>query len=165
MYDKIKEFFNNIFKKNNASISNKTESMKSKSAAKDRLHIVLMQDRANISADFLDLMRKEIIEVIKKYIVVDENEIDVRLTHSIQEDGTSKVPSLYANIPIVNIRQDMKALTEKEKQQVKKEEEKTEVKDKEGKEDKEKKTTETKKVATKKSTKKVTTKKAKEIKK
>ena len=37
----------------------------SKSAAKERLHLVLMQDRANVSADFLDLMRQEIIDVIQ----------------------------------------------------------------------------------------------------
>ena len=36
--------------------------------AKERLHLVLMQDRANVSADFLDLMRQERIKVIKKYI-------------------------------------------------------------------------------------------------
>ncbi|MBO5412977.1 MAG: cell division topological specificity factor MinE, partial [Clostridia bacterium] len=39
----------------------------SKQTAKDRLHLVLMQDRANVSADFLEMMKQEIIEVIKKY--------------------------------------------------------------------------------------------------
>ncbi|MDE5539161.1 MAG: cell division topological specificity factor MinE, partial [Bacilli bacterium] len=53
----------------------------SRDAAKERLHLVLMQDRANVSADFLELMKQEIIEVIKKYIEVDEKEIDVRLTN------------------------------------------------------------------------------------
>ena len=37
----------------------------SKDAAKERLHLVLMQDRANVSADFLELMKQEIIDVIK----------------------------------------------------------------------------------------------------
>ncbi len=67
-----------------------------------------MQDRANVSADFLELMKQEIIDVIKKYIEVEENEIDVRLTNEVKEDGTTGAPSLYANIPIVNIRNDMK---------------------------------------------------------
>lgn len=108
------------------------ETQKSKEAAKDRLHIVLMQDRANISADFLEMMRKEIVDVIKKYIVVDEKEIDVRLTHSVQEDGTPNPPSLYANIPILNIRNDMKALTEVETQEIiKKEEDKNKKSEKE----------------------------------
>ena len=51
---------------------------KSKNAAKERLHLVLMQDRANVSADFLEMMKLEIVDVIKKYIDVDENAIDVR---------------------------------------------------------------------------------------
>jgi len=68
-----------------------------------------MQDRANVSADFLDLMKQEIIDVIKKYIEVDEKEIDVRLTNKANEDGTTGAPALYANIPIVNIKNDLKA--------------------------------------------------------
>jgi cell division topological specificity factor len=68
-----------------------------------------MQDRANVSADFLELMKKEIIDVIKKYIVVDEASIDVRLTNQPNDDGTNGAPALYANIPIVNIKNDMKA--------------------------------------------------------
>ena len=76
---------------------------KSKDAAKERLHLVLMQDRANISADFLALMKQEIIEVIKKYIDVDENSIDVKLTNKVNSDGTTGAPALYANIPIMNL--------------------------------------------------------------
>ena len=81
----------------------------SKDTAKERLHLVLMQDRANVSADFLELMKQEIIDVIKKYIVVDEDSIDVRLTNQENEDGTNGAPALYANIPIVNIKNDMMA--------------------------------------------------------
>ena len=80
----------------------------SKETAKERLHMVLMQDRANVSADFLELMKQEIIDVIKKYIEVDEEAIDVRLTTKTNEDGSNGSPSLYANIPILNIRNDMK---------------------------------------------------------
>lgn len=115
MFNKVTDFINKVFKKEGR--ITEEEAQNSRAAAKDRLHIVLMQDRANISADFLDLMREEIIEVIKRYIVVDEKEIDVRLTHSVQEDGTPNPPSLYANIPILNIRNDMKAKTEKEKRE------------------------------------------------
>lgn len=95
----------------------KTEQQKelgSKDAAKERLHLVLMQDRANVSADFLELMKQEIIDVIKKYIVVDEEAIDVRLTNQPNEEGVTGAPSLYANIPIVNIKNDMMAEKVKE---------------------------------------------------
>ena len=81
---------------------------KSKDTAKERLHLVLMQDRANVSADFLEMMKQEIIDVIKKYIKVDESEIDVRLTNKTNEDGTSGAPALYANIPIISIKDENK---------------------------------------------------------
>ena len=82
----------------------------SKTAAKERLHLVLMQDRANVSADFLELMKQEIIEVIKKYIDVDESAIDVRLTNKENADGTNGAPALYANIPILNIKNEARKM-------------------------------------------------------
>ena len=98
MFESIGNFFKKVIK-------TETKELGSKDDAKERLHLVLMQDRANVSADFLELMKQEIIDVIKKYIVVDEGAIDVRLTNK-QNDGA---PALYANIPIMNIKNDMKA--------------------------------------------------------
>ncbi|MCF0125202.1 MAG: cell division topological specificity factor MinE, partial [Clostridia bacterium] len=109
-----------IFKKMNK--SGKKEVNNSKEAAKERLHLVLMQDRANVSADFLELMKQEIIEVIKKYIDVDENAIDVRLTNKDNGDGTNGAPALYANIPIKNIKNDAKKTIEKKEENKEKEE-------------------------------------------
>ena len=82
----------------------KSEKEESKSTAKERLHLVLAQDRANISADFLEMMKQEILEVIKKYIDIDEKAIDVRLTNKEGEDGSVGAPALYANIPIITIK-------------------------------------------------------------
>ena len=65
MFENITKFFRNWKKKENRNDNNSRET------AKERLHLVLMQDRANVSADFLELMKQEIIEVIKKYIDVD----------------------------------------------------------------------------------------------
>lgn len=115
MFENIANFFRKLMK------SEKKEPG-SKDAAKERLHLVLMQDRANVSADFLELMKQEIIDVIKKYIEVDEKEIDVRLTNKENEDGTNGAPALYANIPILNIKNEMKKEVMSEKK-----EEKTEV--------------------------------------
>ena len=95
----------NFFKK-----FSKEEKKDSKDTAKERLHLVLMQDRANVSADFLEMMKQEIIEVIKKYIDVDENSIDVKLTNKVNSDGTTGAPALYANIPIVSLKDDTKKL-------------------------------------------------------
>lgn len=98
MFENIKQFFKKFDKKENETMNNSRE------AAKERLHLVLMQDRANVSADFLELMKQEIIDVIKKYIEVDEKSIDVRLTNKENTDGTNGAPALYANIPILNIK-------------------------------------------------------------
>lgn len=100
MFENIVKFFKGLGKNN--------KETSSKDAAKERLHLVLMQDRANISADFLALMKQEIIEVIKKYIDVDENAIDVRLTNKSNEDGTTGAPVLYANIPIMSVKEEAK---------------------------------------------------------
>lgn len=96
MFENIVKFFKNLGKKE--------KNKESSDTAKERLHLVLMQDRANVSADFLELMKQEIIEVIKKYIDIDEKAIDVRLTNKTSDDGTVGVPALYANIPIVTIK-------------------------------------------------------------
>ena len=103
MFENLGHFFKRMVK------TEQQKELGSKDAAKERLHLVLMQDRANVSADFLELMKQEIIDVIKKYIVVDEESIDVRLTNQANTDGTNGAPSLYANIPIVNIKNDMMA--------------------------------------------------------
>lgn len=115
MFDSIMKFFNKMKKKEEKVASN------SKEAAKERLHLVLMQDRANVSADFLELMKQEIIEVIKKYIEIDEGAIDVRLTNKENEDGTNGAPALYANIPILNIKNEARKVEAKKEVQSKEE--------------------------------------------
>ena len=109
MFENIVKFFKSLGKNE--------KDVKSKDAAKERLHLVLMQDRANISADFLALMKQEIIEVIKKYIDVDENAIDVRLTNKSNDDGTTGAPVLYANIPIMSVKEEAKEEVRKEKKE------------------------------------------------
>ena len=109
MFENVINFFKNLGKKED---KKQTQSESSKDAAKERLHLVLMQDRANVSADFLELMKQEII--------------DVRLTNKENEDGTNGAPALYANIPILNIKNDARKIDKKdiEKNKVEKQEEK-----------------------------------------
>ena len=125
MFENITKIFKNWKKKENKSTNN------SGGTAKERLHLVLMQDRANVSADFLELMKQEIIEVIKKYIDVDESAIDVRLTNKENGDGTNGAPALYANIPILNIKNEARKVSGKEigKESVEENKEKEESKE------------------------------------
>ena len=108
VFENIGVFFKRFMQNDKKELLAENTTSQSKETAKDRLHVVLMQDRANVSADFLEMMKEEIIEVIKKYIVVDETKIDVRLTNEENEDGSIGVPLLHANIPILNIRNDLK---------------------------------------------------------
>ena len=142
MFENIVSFFKSLGKSKNDN--------KSKDAAKERLHLVLMQDRANISADFLALMKQEIIEVIKKYIDVDENAIDVRLTNKANDDGTTGAPVLYANIPIVSVKEEAKEEARKVKKDAEAQKEETSIKNEEKKESETKKKTSATKASTKK---------------
>ena len=129
MFENIANFFKKLMK-------TESKNVPSKETAKERLHLVLMQDRANVSADFLELMKQEIIEVIKKYIDVEESAIDVRLTKEVREDGTQGAPSLYANIPILKIKNDVKKEIERQ-EEIKKVEDKKVEENKEPNENKE----------------------------
>ena len=124
MFENIMKFFKKLRKKEEKIAPN------SKEAAKERLHLVLMQDRANVSADFLELMKQEIIEVIKKYIDIDEGAIDVRLTNKENEDGTNGAPALYANIPIINIKNEARKIDKKQEEAKDNKKEETQDEDK-----------------------------------
>ena len=97
----IKEVFEPVlnFIKN---LQKKDKEINSKQAAKDRLKLVLMQDRASVSPDFFEIMKQEIIDVIKKYIEIDEDALEVELTRGLE--AGLEGPALYANIPIKNVK-------------------------------------------------------------
>ena len=165
MFESIMNFFKKMTKK-------EEQTLKSKDAAKERLHLVLMQDRANVSADFLDLMKQEIIEVIKKYIDIDESAMDVRLTNKENGDGSNGAPALYANIPILNIKDEVRQTAqvkdsekEENKQEKNKQEDKKEIKEEEKKVEEKEKPKEEKKEDPKKEEKKTKDKKIKSRKK
>lgn len=69
-----------------------------RSVAKDRLKLVIMHDRADIPAPMLEAMRREILEVLSKYVDIDEAALDVNLERA--DDAVA----LVANIPIRRVR-------------------------------------------------------------
>ncbi len=94
VFEPVLNFIRNLQKKDKEPAS--------KQAAKDRLKLVLMQDRASVSPDFFEMMKKEIIDVIKKYIEIDEEALEVELTRGLE--AGLEGPALYANIPIKNVK-------------------------------------------------------------
>ncbi|MCX7714711.1 MAG: cell division topological specificity factor MinE [Clostridia bacterium] len=76
----------------------------SKNAAKERLQLVLIHDRANVSPEFLEMLKGEILEVLSRYVEINHEEFDIRLTRAKSEDGSREVPALVANIPISKMK-------------------------------------------------------------
>jgi cell division topological specificity factor len=65
--------------------------------AMDRITAVLLFDRADMSPGMLENMKSDIIEVIKKYLDIDEQQIDLALKN--EDEGVI----LAANIPIKSV--------------------------------------------------------------
>jgi len=72
---------------------------KSKDVAKERLKLVLMQDKGRMSNELLTKIKDEIIRALEKYVEVGSSPVDVELTKMENENG-ELVNALVANIPI-----------------------------------------------------------------
>lgn len=66
----------------------------SASGAKERLRLVLINDRVNISPATISQLKDELIEVISKYIDIDHSSVNV----NINTDGRTQ--KLVADIPL-----------------------------------------------------------------
>ena len=69
------------------------------SVAAERLRIIVMQERAadgrGSSPDYLPMMRREILEVIRKYVNVDADAVDIHVTR----EGEGEVLELSVTLP------------------------------------------------------------------
>ncbi len=72
--------------------------------AKDRLKLVLVSDRANCSPEIMEQIKNDIINVISKYVEIDVEGLDIKITQTESEGNNGSVPALYANIPIRDLR-------------------------------------------------------------
>jgi cell division topological specificity factor len=72
----------------------------SKDIAKERLKLVLIHDRANVSPQFLEMIKGEILGVISDYMEIDEEGLEIKLTRTRRDVDGASVPALVANIPI-----------------------------------------------------------------
>jgi len=66
----------------------------SATTAKERLQLVLAHDRSDLNPELLEQMRKEILEVVSRYVEIDFSEGDVSL------ETEDRVTALVANLPI-----------------------------------------------------------------
>ena len=79
-------------------ISSLFGSQKSGSVSKERLQLVLIHDRNDISPEILTALRSDLIKTIKKYLDIDEEGIELDLN---REDRSV---ALLASIPLKNMQ-------------------------------------------------------------
>lgn len=72
--------------------------------AKDRLKLLLVSDRANCSPEIMEQIKNDIINVIKKYMEIDCEGLDIQITQTESDTENGSVPALIANIPIKEVR-------------------------------------------------------------
>ncbi|MBY0450462.1 MAG: cell division topological specificity factor MinE [Cyanobacteria bacterium] len=69
-----------------------------KNEACNRLKLVLMHDRTQLSATMMETLRDELVEVISKYVEIDKDALELNL------EGESNTIALVANIPVLRAR-------------------------------------------------------------
>jgi len=74
------------------------ETSSSKNVAKERLRLVLVHDRADMSPQLLQELKEDLIKVISNYMEIDENALEVNL------DTSDNSVALVANIPIIRMK-------------------------------------------------------------
>ncbi|MEL6927421.1 MAG: cell division topological specificity factor MinE [Cyanobacteria bacterium J06600_6] len=70
----------------------------SRNHAKSRLKLIIAHDRASINPDMMEAMRKEILDVVARYVEVDREEMQFTLSND------QRMTSLTANLPIRQIK-------------------------------------------------------------
>ena len=91
----LKELCNrvlNLFKQT------ETKEENAKDVACNRLRVVLMQDRTNLTPELLQRMRSELIELLSKYVEMDKDALELNLD---QEDGQM---ALMLSIPVIRAK-------------------------------------------------------------
>ena len=69
-----------------------------KDTACNRLRVVLMQDRKNLTPELMDRMRKEMVELLSKYVEMDKEALDLNL----EQDGDQV--ALMLSIPVIRAK-------------------------------------------------------------
>ena len=76
-----------------------------KEVAKSRLELMLIHDRGDLSPKLLDMIKSEILDIIKKYINIDMSDVRLNIIKTFDNINGESFPSLIANIPIKSNKQ------------------------------------------------------------
>ena len=85
----------------------------SKDTACNRLRVVLMQDRTNLTPELMERMRREMVELLSKYVEMDKEALELNL----EQDGDQV--ALMLSIPVIRAKDEdeIKAALEAEDKQ------------------------------------------------
>ncbi|MFM7389093.1 MAG: cell division topological specificity factor MinE [Vampirovibrionales bacterium] len=100
MLNRLIQFFQQSETVSETASSAQAPSSVGRSAACNRLKLVLMHDRTQLEPHVLDKMRDELVMVISKYIDIDREAMDLNL----ESDASSDTVALVANIPVTKGR-------------------------------------------------------------
>jgi len=81
----------------------RTPRPQSKDDAVGRLKMVLSADRIDGAGKMLEMMKNDILEVMRKYVVIDEESIEIQVLPQ-GTSGESTESKLKANIPLRNVK-------------------------------------------------------------
>ena len=87
IYAKVISLFKQTEKEDNA-----------KDIAKNRLRVVLMQDRTNLTPELLERMRKELVELLSKYVEMDKEALELNF------DQEGDQMALMLSIPVIRAK-------------------------------------------------------------
>ena len=79
---------------------------KSREIAKNRLKILLISDRVNCSPEMMEMIKTDIAKVISKYMKIDTESMEIQISKT-DRKGRDKIPTLYANIPILDLHKNV----------------------------------------------------------
>lgn len=100
LYNKVLSFFQ----------AQEKESTESKTVAVNRMKLVLMQDRTNLTPYLLERMRGEMIQILAKYVEMDQEALELNF----EQEGEQM--ALMLSIPVIRAKEEdeIKAIIEAE---------------------------------------------------
>ena len=94
----MKDIFQDLFNKVFGFFRQAEKEENAKDTAVNRLRVVLMQDRTNLTPELLEKMRGELIELLSKYVEMDKDALELNF----EQEGNQM--ALMLSIPVLRAK-------------------------------------------------------------